>query len=160
MFLAEHNPLCLQGWKDLLLVRGKWELSRINMAIIGIPQQFCDLPQGKQVGYPAANRCRLLWRDGVNISFQGIDEADSVVHFYAPVFSGIRYKTRCRLKIMRRTLMRMCVMGWVRIQTGLCSRATAFSTICSRTLKTKRQAFYVAGYIWRNSLPALNQTLV
>lgn len=28
----------------------------------------------------------------VNISFQGIDEAEGVVKFYAPVFSGIRYK--------------------------------------------------------------------
>jgi len=28
----------------------------------------------------------------VNISFQGIDETEGVVKFYAPVFSGIRYK--------------------------------------------------------------------
>ena len=28
----------------------------------------------------------------VNISFQGVDEASGVVNFYAPVFSGIRYK--------------------------------------------------------------------
>jgi hypothetical protein len=28
----------------------------------------------------------------VNISFQGVDEADGTVKFYAPVFSGIRYK--------------------------------------------------------------------
>ncbi|WP_243358092.1 DUF6976 family protein [Fundidesulfovibrio terrae] len=28
----------------------------------------------------------------VNISFQGIDEAEGTVKFYAPVFSGIRYK--------------------------------------------------------------------
>ena len=28
----------------------------------------------------------------VNISFQGINEAENMVHFYAPVFSGIRYK--------------------------------------------------------------------
>jgi len=28
----------------------------------------------------------------VNISFQGVDEAEGLVKFYAPVFSGIRYK--------------------------------------------------------------------
>lgn len=28
----------------------------------------------------------------VNISFQGVDDKEGMVHFYAPVFSGIRYK--------------------------------------------------------------------
>lgn len=90
--LAEIGILNLfeQGDGDILTFSSDGFSAR-NVMVNGAPQNFAAYLQAHKLDTRlpiVANYYGAL----VNISFQGVDEQDKVMRFYAPVFSGIRYK--------------------------------------------------------------------